>query len=256
MGFEKFVKSLAPIIAMAAANGGFKFEDGKFSMDGAEGEPLDELDLAGDVPEEIRLLGGDVVRISAGDDFTIAVEGEDEAKERMRFILADGVLSILRDRDNWSGGPSATVTITMPALKRIKLAGSGVIHAEGLADEAKIAVMGSGKVATHGVEVNSLKVKLAGSGVYKASGTAKELKISIAGSGRARMGGLKAESVEIAITGSGEAEFACDGEVDARMTGSGNVTVRGSARCKVKSFGSGTLVCEPEGGVTIENEEA
>jgi hypothetical protein len=255
MGFEKFFEALGPMVAMAAANGGFKCEDGKFGMEGMEGVPLAELDLSGDIPEEVRLLGADVVRITEGKEFTIAVEGEEDAKERMRFQVADGALVILRDRESWRGGTSATVTITMPAPRKLKLLGSGVIHCDALAEEAKIAIMGSGKVETHDLDLESLKVRFAGSGSYKASGMAKELAISIAGSGSALLGKLKAGEVKISITGSGDAVFASDGEVDAKIMGSGQVTVRGSARCRVKSFGSGTLVCEPA-GETIDGEEA
>jgi len=255
MRFDKFFEALGPMVAMAAANGGFRCEDGKFGTEGMEGVPLAELDLSGDTPEIVKLLGADVVRISEGKEFTIAVEGEEDAKERMRFRVTDGALTILRERENWRGGPSATVTITMPAPRRLELLGSGVIHADALADEAKIAIMGSGKVETHDIDIASLKVKFAGSGSYKASGKAGELKIAIAGSGSARLGGLKADKVEIAITGSGDAVFASDGEVNAKIMGSGQVTVRGSARCRVKSFGSGTLVCEPA-GATIDGDEA
>ncbi|HSG34707.1 MAG TPA: head GIN domain-containing protein [Sphingomonadaceae bacterium] len=255
MRFDKFFETMGPMVAMAFANGGFKTADGKFNFEGREGVPLDELDLSGEVPTVIKLLGADVVRITEGADFTIAVEGEEEAKARMRFLAEDGSLMVLRDREGWRGGPSSTVTITMPAPEQIELLGSGAIHCDALAQEAKIAILGSGKVETHGIETRSLKVKFAGSGSYKASGTTGELKLSIAGSGNAKLGSLKADKVQIAITGSGDATFACDGEVDAKITGSGKVTVRGSARCRVKSFGSGVLICEPAGSVTLDHEE-
>ena len=38
--------------------------------------------------------------------------------------------------------------------------------------------------------------------------------------------------------------LASDGEVDASIMGSGNVTVKGGARCTVKALGSGKLTCE------------
>jgi hypothetical protein len=255
MRFDKLFESIGPMVAMAVANGGFKCDEGgKYGFNDEQGVPLAELDLSGDTPDTVKLLGADVVRIVEGEDFTIAVEGEDEAKERMRFKAENGSLLILRSRDGWRGGPSATVTITMPAPCKLELLGSGAIHADALAAEAKIAIMGSGKVETHDLAVDTLKVKFAGSGTYKASGAAKQLDIAIAGSGNAKLGKLKADTVRISITGSGEAVFCSDGEVDARITGSGQVTVRGSARCRVKSFGSGTLVCEP--GETIDGESA
>ena len=245
MRIEKIFEALGPMIAMAASGNGPKFKNGKFSMEGQEGAPLADLDLSGDMPDTIKLCGPDVIRITAGEEFTIAVEGEDHAKERMRFHLDDGSLSVMRDHEAERDGPSATVTITMPAPRRLKLAGSGSIHADAMAEEARVAIMGSGTISTPALAVKSLRVKLAGSGKYKSGGTADSLDLSIAGSGKASMAGLKSDFVDIAITGSGEAVFASDGEVKAKIMGSGDVTVRGNARCKVKSFGSGTLTCEP-----------
>lgn len=254
MRFDKFFESIGPMVAMAMANGGFKWEDGKFSSNVKEGVPLSELDLSGETPDTIKLVGADGVRIHEGEDFTIAVTGEDEAEERMRFIAEDGVLLVMRDRQEWRGGPSATVTVTMPAPRKLELLGSGTIHADALASEAKIAVMGSGKIVTHDLDIDRLKVKFAGSGTYKASGQAKKLDISVAGSGRASLAGLQAGDAKVSITGSGEATFCSDGEVEAKIMGSGLVTVRGNARCRVQSFGSGTLVCEP--GETVGGEAA
>jgi hypothetical protein len=42
--------------------------------------------------------------------------------------------------------------------------------------------------------------------------------------------------------------------VNANIMGSGDVTVRGRARCKVKTIGSGSLVCE--GGETGADKAA
>jgi len=254
MRFDKFFESVGPMVVMAMANGAFKCEDGKYTFNNEQGVPFSELDLSGETPDTIKLLGADVVRISEGEDFTIAVEGEDEAKDRLRFLVENGSLLVTRDREGWRGGPSAIVSITMPAPRKLELLGSGAIHADALAREAKIAIMGSGKVEAHDLDIDVLKLNFAGSGTCKASGLAKELDIAVAGSGSARLGKLKAGDVSVSITGSGDAIFACDGDVDAKIMGSGQVTVRGSARCRVKSFGSGTLVCEP--GDIIDNEAA
>ena len=121
MRFDKFLKNVAPAIAMAIAAAGTAGCDSKFTFNGKEGVKLSELDLSGDAPDTVNLMGPDIVRIVHGDDFSIALEGGDEAKERMRFILEDGTLSVLRDRESWGDGENgvATVTITMPTLRHI-----------------------------------------------------------------------------------------------------------------------------------------
>ncbi|WEK45507.1 MAG: hypothetical protein P0Y56_10730 [Candidatus Andeanibacterium colombiense] len=87
MRFDRFLKNVAPAIAMAVVATGGTGCDGKFSFNGKQGRRLGELDLDGDAPETVHLMGPDVVRIVAGDAFSIALEGSDDAKERMRFIL-------------------------------------------------------------------------------------------------------------------------------------------------------------------------
>lgn len=256
MRFDKLFSTLGPVIAMAVASGVSGCNGPDFDFGGKEGLPLAELDLAGAAPEAVNLVGPDIVRISKGADFAIALQGDEQAKARMRFRLDDGTLSIMRNRENWgeNDGKPATVSITMPAPDKLVLAGSGEIHSETLAGSAEIVVAGSGKIVTPSIEVDSLDVNLAGSGNYTAGGSARRLDLNVAGSGNAQMDSLKVERAKVKIAGSGNARLASDGTVDARIMGSGNVTVRGSAKCTLKSFGSGALHCEP-GGAAGANPE-
>jgi hypothetical protein len=255
MRFDKFLKDVAPAIAMAMAAASTAGCDGKFSFNGKQGVPLSELDLSGGAPDTITLAGPDIVRISEGPDFTIAVEGEAEAKERMRFLLEDGTLSIMRGDQSWVDSPrdQATISITMPPPRKLVIAGAGEMHSDILARKAAIVIAGAGTISTPNVAVDSLDVNLAGSGRYRASGYTEELDLNLAGSGRVKLGELKAGRAKVKLAGSGNATFASDGDVDVVIVGSGNVTVRGSATCKVKSLGSGTLTCER--GATVVDDE-
>ena len=253
MRFDKFFKAMGPVAAMALAAGVAGCDNAKFRMDGSQGVPLAELDLSGEIPDSVNLLSADTLRIATGEDFTISLEGDDEAKEGVRFIFEDGALSVLRDGDFWNSNRRATITVTMPAPRHLVLAGSGAIYADALARRAEVTIAGSGKVETMSVDVETLDVNVAGSGSYRASGKAEELDLSIAGSGDARLDGLTVGKADVSIAGSGDTVFASDGSVEVRIMGSGNVTVRGEARCRVRSFGSGTLTCER--GETVDGEE-
>lgn len=246
MRFDKFIKSVAPAIAMAMAAGAKGCDSAKFSFNGKEGVKLADLDLSGDAPDGVNLMGADIVRIVEGEDFSIALEGDDDAKERMRFVCEDDTLFVLRDRsEDWGASDrKATVTITMPAPRRLVLGGSGKLFSETLAKEAEITIAGSGRIETRGIDVDTLEVSIAGSGRYRANGRAGKLDLSIAGSGDGDLKGLKVGKADVSIAGSGDAVFESDGKVNASIMGSGNVTVRGSATCRVKSFGSGSLTCE------------
>jgi hypothetical protein len=247
MGFRQMLKAVAPVVALAVAGSLAGCGDADVKLNGREGVRLSELDLSGEAPSEVILLGPDKVDIRNGEKLAIEVEGTDEAKDRMRFVLGDGSLGILRDKSHWNDSGTATVIVTMPAPAKLTLAGSGQISSASVSDQPEINVLGSGRLDLPSVAAAKMEVNLAGSGTLAAAGSADDLELNVMGSGTANMDALKAAKASINVAGSGNAIFASDGDVDANIMGSGNVTVRGRARCKVKTMGSGHLVCEDGG---------
>lgn len=269
-GFDKMFRAVGPFVAMAAMGGlmaaranwgGGKFTDtidgkfapgpgkgGKFRFNGREGVALADLDMAADAPHAVVLASGDQVVIEQGADFAITLQGDDDAKGRVRFALEDGALFIMHDGSDsapQADAGRATVTVTMPAPDKLTIAGSGQITAKALADTAEIVIAGSGRIIAPALAVQQLDLSIAGSGQFEADGTAALLDLTVAGSGNASMAELLVDTAKVSIAGSGNVVFACDGAVKAHLMGSGMVTVRGAARCKVQSVGSGCLVCEP-----------
>ncbi|MBO9517906.1 MAG: DUF2807 domain-containing protein [Porphyrobacter sp.] len=212
----------------------------------AEGVPLDELDLTGEAPTEVALLGPDKVIITEGTPFRVTAEGE--GADKLRFSLDNGTLGVSRESAMWGSGGSdkpATVRITMPAPRSLTLVGSGRMTSSAMASDAEVSVAGSGTLEAPQIAASQLDVSIAGSGDFLAGGQVDQLTVSIAGSGNARMEKLKAGKAEVNIMGSGDVAFASDGEVQANIMGSGNVTVTGSARCTSKKMGSGSVRCQP-----------
>jgi len=244
MDFKHVFKAVAPVVALAIAGGLAGCDKANVNFNGEQGKELADLDLSGDAPSEVSLLGPDTVDIRDGEKLAIQVEGSDEAKERLRFVLKDGSLGILRQNGHWSDDQVATVIVTMPAPAKLNLAGSGKMTAASVSDQPEVNVAGSGTLNLASVSARKIEVNIAGSGTLKAAGSADKLELNVMGSGTADMGALKAGSANINVAGSGNATFASDGEVNANIVGSGDVTVRGRARCKVHTVGSGTLTCE------------
>ena len=243
MIFNRIARIAAPTIGLVAlaacGNMDVKFDDD------FDGVPLAELDMTGDAPTGITIANGDSVVITTGDSFSVDVEGSDEARDRMRFEMEDGVLKIGREDGNWNDRNIATVNIVMPAPSALVIGGAGTITAEDLSgDEASIVIGGSGTVSIGQVDAGDLEIVIGGSGDIVAAGSADRLDLNIGGNGTADMGDLTVGNASINIGGSGEASFASDGNVEANIGGSGTVRVRGSATCEINSFGSGELICE------------
>ena len=204
-----------------------------------DGVPLADLDLGGPAPEKVSLCGPAQVVVSEGAVFGVEVEAGSSG-DTVLFSRHENRLGV-------GGGDAETVVrVTLPAPRKLAVAGPGRLSAAKLARDGKVAIAGSGRVEVADVEGGRLKVSLAGSGRLAVDGRAEHLELSIAGSGSCDAEGLLVESAAVHITGSGDAIFACNGEVAAHLMGSGNVIVRGSARCSVHSVGSGTVTCERE----------
>jgi hypothetical protein len=243
---KDIARTLAGIAVAALALLLSACEGATIEMEGMKGMRLAELDLTAKAPEEITLLGPDTVHVIEGDTLAIKVDGEQDAKDRLRFVLKDGKLAI--GREGWKIGVNdlATIEVTVPSVRRLVMAGSGTIRADTLrGDATSVSIAGSGDIDVPAIDTKELKVDVIGSGDLKASGKARSLKVSIAGSGTADLAGLSAEEARIDVAGSGDTSFASDGQVTANIVGSGTVRVKGRAQCKVTTMGSGSLVCEP-----------
>lgn len=245
---DKLFRGLAPVFAMAAAAGLSGCDGVNVSINDKQGVPLAELDTVGKTPTELVLAGPDNVIVSEGETLAIDVSGDQDAVAALRFTLDDSTLGIMRAKQDRRVNGQATVRVTLPALEKLVVAGSGSVEAARLSGSPEVTIAGTGKARTTLVEADTLEVTIAGAGVYEASGAAKSLELTLAGSGSADMAGLKVDTAEITIAGSGNAQFASDGTVEAKVMGSGDVTVTGSARCTINSMGSGTLRCSPAAG--------
>lgn len=209
---------------------------------GVDGVPLGELDQSGAAPTTLILGGPDSVTLTQGEALAITVSGDRAAVDTLRFTLKDGALRIARaPKMNVDG--IATVAVTMPTPSRIVLAGSGEITAPAIEGDAEVVIAGSGKVNIARVVASDLDVNVMGSGTLTAAGIAQSLDLNIAGTGRLAAPGLKADRADINIAGSGGGTFASDGGVKARIAGSGDVLVTGSATCEVTKVGSGSVRC-------------
>lgn len=251
---KQCLKGFAAVaLALAAAACGSNMH---VSIGDEDGVPLSELDMSGAAPTRLALASPDKVVIVEGDSLDIKVSGDAEAVEALRFNLEKGRLGIMREPGTRADGV-ATIAVTMPAARELLLAGSGRIEAPRLVEKAEVNIAGSGTVAVARVAAESLSVNVMGSGTLSAAGGAETLDFNVAGSGALKARGLKVERAEINIAGSGGGEFASDGRIEARIAGSGDVTVYGRADCSIKAMGSGRVRCRPDvSGASAEGAPA
>jgi hypothetical protein len=239
---KRFLKTILPIAAMGFGLATAGCDNMNITIGDGDEVPLSELDLTGEAPTKLVLASPDDVLITEGEKLDIKVSGDPDAVAALRFNIDDDTLGIMRDK-GYKGDGKANVAVVMPPAREFVLAGSGEIQAPSLVDKAEINIAGSGTVSIAKIAASKLQVNMMGSGTFNGAGTAERLEYNVAGSGKLAARGLKVDRAEVNIAGSGGGEFASDGKVEARVAGSGEVTVYGRAACKISAMGSGKLRC-------------
>ncbi len=192
--------------------------------------------------DEISLGVAADLYLTIGSKQSVVIEGDEDDIEEIVTEVRDGRLRI-KSRKSWSwnwGGNDVEIYITVPKINALSVSGSGDIHGESVieTDDLELGVSGSGNIE---VEIDSEEVKMtiSGSGSAQLGGTTSDFSVRISGSGSINAYDLKAENVAVRISGSGSARVNASDELEATISGSGNVYYEGSPD-KVNSNTSGS----------------
>ncbi len=194
--------------------------------------------------EGIKTAGPMNFNLVKGTEGKITIKGDANLMNHIITVVKNNKL-VVKVEDNYNLKPSQTieVTITYESISSVSLAGSGDVKNSGTikADEFKVSLAGSGDIKLN-VESQSLTSAIAGSGDIELNGSTTDLTVKITGSGDFDGSSLESTNVTAKITGSGGANVVCNGELKARITGSGDVKYSGKPTNKdTKITGSGSV---------------
>ena len=172
----------------------------------------------------IEATGPDHVAVTIAPDFSVKAQGD--AVADLDIQVKDGKLVIGRkSKWNWDDDRhdhSATVHVTMPAIRGADLTGAGdfdLDKAEG--DSLDLSLTGAGDFRVGTVKLKSLTTDITGAGSVRIAGTADTAKLSITGAGDIDGEALKVGSADVSILGAGDIDFASDGRVAISIMGPG-----------------------------------
>lgn len=135
-----------------------------------------------------------------------------------------------------------SLTIEMPALRAVAVAGSGNVKVEAMkTGNVDAAIAGSGDIRFANLDAERLGLKVSGSGDIVASGRCASVGVSIAGSGDVKAAELVAEEVKVTIAGSGDAQVNATKRLNVSIAGSGDVKYAGSPEISSSIAGSGKV---------------
>lgn len=194
----------------------------------------------------IDLAGADRVDVRVGPGFSVRADGDSDVLDHVKITLDGDTLRIGRFRTGgwrWGGG-DARISITLPALAAVSIAGSGDVTVDRVRGALfKGRGAGSGSLTIGTMQVEQVELSLAGSGRATLGGTTNRLKIDVAGSGGVDAQALRATQAAVSVAGSGSVRATVDGAATVSIMGSGDVDLGGAARCRVSKMGSGTVRC-------------
>ncbi len=158
----------------------------------------------------IEVDGSSDVEVQIGAAQQVAVTGDDNLLDMIDLTVRDGRLTV-SSHGSYRSRRDLKVAITLPALDAVTIEGSG-------------------DVVLHGFAGSALKLRIAGSGDIHADGAVDTLALRIAGSGDADLSALKAKTAAVEINGSGDASVFASESLSAATNGSGDIRYSGDPK--------------------------
>lgn len=227
------------------------------------GDIITESRMIGNINSLTHQMQGDVF-VTIGETSSLQIQTDSNLMEHIFTNDVDGML-ILRNEQLIRPSDDITFRLTVPTLNAITASGSGDINLPKLtidgafelrdssssditmgsltADTLTMNISGSGSVEIEGLTVSNLNSEQTGSGnIGIDTGTVDTAEISITGSGDFDGRDVTASTANVRLTGSGNAELSVTDTLEARLSGSGDLTYYGQPQVSQQSTtGSGSI---------------
>lgn len=185
------------------------------------------------------------INLSQSSTFKVSIEGQKNIIDLVEMEVKDGTLKV-RFKKGYSVNykKNLKIQVEAPSFAYLGMSGSGDVRANGALSGEKldISISGSGDFDLTQLQYADVKVSISGSGDVDLGGTTERAELSISGSGDLKAKNLKAQSVRCRVSGSGDVSCFAAKELDALVSGSGDILYSGSpTSVKKKVSGSGDI---------------
>ena len=196
--------------------------------------------------DSIRLTDIAAVDIVTGEAVGVTAQGERADLDRLEVSDEGGILDIAPQlRGGLStGAVRIRLRITVPMINHVALRGAGAVSVNRIAAPGLTATLaGPGRIDVAAIDVQAANFSTAGSGTIVAAGRCREAKAASTGSGDIDIARLRCATLSAETAGSGDIRAFATTSAKVMITGAGNVSVGGGARCTVSAIGSGKATC-------------
>ena len=191
-------------------------------------------------------ISADITLKQTSGSFNVSVEGQKNIIALLKTDVVDGILKIGFEKGYSIGYKSPLkITIEAPSFEVLGMSGSGNVRTSGAisGDKMTISISGSGDFDINDLKYNTLSVGISGSGDVDLAGSVESIDLSISGSGDLDAENLKAQKANCRVSGSGNISLYVSKELDASVSGSGDIRYSGKpATVRKRVSGSGDIV--------------
>jgi len=192
----------------------------------------------------IRVGGFYEVELIEGNEGKITLEGEENILEYVETKVRAGNLTI-KSVDNMNLRPTEKVFITVPVqrIDYIRLSGSGKVIGKKTLDTDHFRIRTSGSRNLDLVlDSENLSITTSGSSRINLKGNSGDLDVTTSGSSIINAYELEVESAKIVLSGSSKVRVTVNKAIDAKVSGSGNISYKGNPeKVNTKTSGSGKV---------------
>jgi Putative auto-transporter adhesin, head GIN domain len=199
--------------------------------------------------DAVSLEGSDNVRVVRGPLAPVTATGKASALDKLAIRVEGNTLKIGRKPGRgwsmgWNSDGDVTVTVTVPDVRAVAVAGSGNMTVDRVdRDVFSASVAGSGDLKIAALRARSVVLGVTGSGKLDAAGSVQNAQMNVRGSGDVDAMGLASARATISVAGSGNLGTTVTESATIAVSGSGDVAVRGTDRCAITKSGSGEVTC-------------
>jgi hypothetical protein len=239
MRFNRLALPMTALALLSACQSGQARESGPDTTRTFPAGNFTKLSIAG--PYDVSVSTGSQPGVQA-------TGGQNRLDELVVEVQGDTLKIHPRERSggnwNWKDDRGVRLSVTVPALTELSMAGSGDVAVNRIAGETfGAALAGSGELKLDDVQARQFALKVAGSGNVSVRGTVGAARLSVAGSGTVDAANLVSDTANVAVMGSGDVRLQAKQSANVSVAGSGDVEIKGGAKCTVSKAGSGDVRC-------------
>lgn len=195
---------------------------------------FDALDLSADAE----------VHFTQGSPAILRVEGQRNVLDVLRTDVRDNRLRVDFNHVTVRDYAPVHVYVTLPTLRSVTVSGAGTVRGEGAWDvpSFEVDLSGAGRAHWPQLTTQDLATHVSGAGTVQLGGAARRHRVRLSGAGQVDGFALNQATADVEMSGAGRARLTVTQELQATISGSGEVFYRGQPAVTARVSGSGRVV--------------